>query len=154
MVGILDMNRITEMRKKYPSGWMLIDKGTSRRIPFAFWANLDTGEWKAYKATEDGLDQLVDHNGKEITITGKAQYGLAVIAFDGKLMGTRKPRKKIDKQAGIEMFHRLVIWVQGRRGDSRKCGENYFRQLMAAEDISDDPFLDDLIIKRAYPCQT
>lgn len=34
MTGIIDMARIRELRRKYPSGWMLVDKGNSRRIPF------------------------------------------------------------------------------------------------------------------------
>jgi hypothetical protein len=149
MNGIVDMNRIREMRRLYPHGWMLVDKGNSRRIPFAFWADLDTGEWKAYKATEDGLDQLVYGDGKDIVVTGRAVNGLAVIGYDNKLLNPRPPRKEIDKRAGIEMYKKLVLTVQSWRGDSRKCGEQFFRDLM--EDV-DDPFLDEFIIKRTYRC--
>lgn len=37
---------------------VLLDAATRQRIPFACWANLDTGEYVAFKATPDGKDQL------------------------------------------------------------------------------------------------
>ncbi len=33
---------------------VLVDASTGKRIPFGTWANLDTGEWKAWAATHDG----------------------------------------------------------------------------------------------------
>ena len=60
---------------------ILVNAQTMQRIPFARWANLETGEYEAFYAGPDGkafLDSLglplyPDDQGKPRTVRGRAQ---------------------------------------------------------------------------------
>ena len=52
---------------------VLVDEENGRRIPFARWANLATGEYEAFRADPSGRSILRDELGKPILVRGRCR---------------------------------------------------------------------------------
>lgn len=124
---------------------VVVDADTSERIPFVKWANLDTGEYRAWACTPDGRRRLEPRR----EITGRRRV-LRFIPFAPK----RKPSLKVECAAErsdrLEHERQIAcrrVIVPGILCEVRGCGR------LAEYGVSDEQELEPSIRPDGVPCE-
>lgn len=115
---------------------VLVDGFDNQRIPFAFWANLETGEWKAWKATPDGRKMASNDGVNPILVKGRAKGKLKLLSGAPLVKEPSKP--KIDKVQGLAMYQQVFRFTWHEvRGESRRTVDDRWLQKMQQCDFLD-----------------
>lgn len=118
---------------------VLVDSFDNQRIPFAVWANMETGEWRAYKPTPDGKKLASNDGVNPIVINGRAKGKLKLLSGAPLVKEPEPP--KIDKVQGLVMYQQIFRHSWQYRGESRRAVDD--RWLVKMQQSS---FLDDFIL--------
>ncbi len=140
-------------QKEKPAG-VLIDRGTGKRIPLAFKADMDTGEWEAHVPAPNGTDIQADELHRPMTCKGRAVGKLELVSMEGAEHFGVKPPQLVDspvvvitkdmKLAGLDSYKRTYFQVWNNfRGEAQKCVNDRF-----SDYLKKNQFLDTFCIRR------
>lgn len=138
-----------------PAG-VLIDTGTGKRIPFAVWADMETGEYEALTPAPNGVDYHCDlETGEPLRYRGRARGRLELVSAEGardlappprKVTGVIEPMSPEQKRHGVEQYKRVYFEVWQFRGESKRVVDTRFADYLAKSN-----FLDAFVLRRHVP---
>lgn len=99
--------------------------GDGRRIPFAFWADTETGEWKAHVSADGGRTFLRGPDGRRLVAAGRSpglrlvESAAPAVAAPSAVAHALPHPDELPEKA--RMFARRCLAVPGRECEERGC---------------------------------